>query len=195
MEFEDQDTGERTSLEDKVNKSIANPANRRRELMTRQRGFEDIANEMGLTGEFHTLTAPSRFHAVHTSSRRNDKWTAGAVSPRNTQRYLCKIWAHVRATWRRTGIRFFGFRVARPHHDGTLYWHLLLFMRPEHVDNVRDLFCYHSRFDDSEELLTPQALEACFQANPIDTSLCSATDYIAKYISKNIDGYALGDEM
>ncbi|AXF75321.1 replication endonuclease [Erwinia tracheiphila] len=194
MELEDQDTGERTSLEDKVNKSVANPANRRRELMTRQRGFEDIANEMGLAGEFYTLTAPSRFHAVHTSGRRNDKWTAGAVSPRNTQRYLCKIWARVRAAWRRVGIRVFGFRVAEPHHDGTPHWHLLLFMHPEHVDAARDIFCYHARLEDSEELLTPQALEARFQAKPIDQSLGSATGYIAKYISKNIDGYALDDE-
>ena len=33
MELEDQDTGERISLIDKVAGSVANPANRRRELM------------------------------------------------------------------------------------------------------------------------------------------------------------------
>jgi hypothetical protein len=59
MELEDQDTGERTSLLDKVMGSTSNPKIARAELMVRMRGFEDMANEMGLVGMFYTLTAPS----------------------------------------------------------------------------------------------------------------------------------------
>lgn len=71
---------------------------------------------------------------------------------------------------------------------------MLLFMRPEHVDEVRDIMCYHARIADSEELNTEKALKARFHVEPIDPTKGSATGYIAKYISKNIDGYALDEE-
>jgi hypothetical protein len=45
MELEDQDTGERSSLLDKVMGSTSNPKNARAELMVRMRGFEDMATK------------------------------------------------------------------------------------------------------------------------------------------------------
>ncbi|QDL30867.1 replication endonuclease [Serratia liquefaciens] len=193
MELEDQDTGERISLIEKVIGSVANPANRRRELMTRMRYFEDIADDEKLVGDFYTLTAPSKYHAMQYSGKRNDKWNG--ASPRQTQKYLCRIWARVRAAWKRAGIRAFGFRVVEPHHDETPHWHLLLFMRPEDIDQARDIFCLYARWEDSEELQGIKALEARFYAKPIDKEIGSATGYIAKYISKNIDGYALDGQL
>jgi hypothetical protein len=71
---------------------------------------------------------------------------------------------------------------------------MLLFMRPQDVDTVRDIICYHARIADSEELQSPQALKARFHVEPIDPDKGSATGYIAKYISKNIDGFALDGE-
>ncbi|CAI1155578.1 Bacteriophage replication gene A protein (GPA) [Serratia entomophila] len=193
MELEDQDTGERVSLIEKVVGSVANPAVRRHELMARMRGFENVADDLGLVGDFYTLTAPSKYHAMHNSGKRNDKWNG--ANPRQTQKYLCRIWARVRAAWKRAGIRAFGFRVVEPHHDETPHWHLLLFMRPEDIDQARDIFCLYARWEDSEELQGIKALEARFYAKPIDKEKGSATGYIAKYISKNIDGYALDGEI
>ena len=57
MELEDEE-GNRISLIEKYDGSVANPAIRRCELMTRIRGFENICTEMGFVGEFYTLTAP-----------------------------------------------------------------------------------------------------------------------------------------
>lgn len=191
MELEDQDTGERSSLLDKVMGSVSNPKIARHELMVRMRGFEDMANEMGLAGMFYTLTAPSRYHATHVhSGKRNDKYCN--ASPRKTQKYLCNVWSRVRAKWRRKGIRTFGFRVAEPHHDGTPHWHLLLFLRPEEVELATDIFHEYALQEDGSE---PGAAEYRFTAKPIDEEFGSATGYIAKYISKNIDGYGMDGEF
>lgn len=191
MELEDQDTGERTSLLDKVMGSVSNPKIARHELMVRMRGFEDMANEMGLVGMFYTLTAPSRYHATHVhSGKRNDKYCNS--SPRKTQKYLCNVWSRVRAKWGREGIRTFGFRVAEPHHDGTPHWHLLLFLRPEEVELATKIFHEYALQVDGSE---PGAAQYRFTAKPIDEEFGSATGYIAKYISKNIDGYGMDGEF
>lgn len=191
MELEDQATGERSSLLDKVMGSTSNPKNARAELMVRMRGFEDMANEMGLVGMFYTLTAPSRYHSTHVQSgRRNDKYQN--ASPRKTQKYLCKVWARVRAKWSREGIRTFGFRVAEPHHDGTPHWHLLLFLLSEDVEAATEFFREQALREDGDE---PGAKEHRFTVKPIDEEFGSATGYIAKYISKNIDGYGMDGEL
>ncbi len=185
--------GERVSLEEMVLASVANPSVRRCELMVRMRGFEDLADELGCVGEFYTITAPSKYHAVHSGGGFVSNWNGS--NPRDTQQYLCKVWAKIRAAYSRAGINVFGFRVVEPHHDGTPHWHLLLFVRPEHVEELRDIFCYYARIEDSEELQSQEALKARFHVEPIDRERGSATGYIAKYISKNIDGYALDDDI
>lgn len=191
-DLENQETGERLSLADMVDGSNANPAKRRCELMVRMRGFEDLATEMGMAGEFYTITAPSSYHAVHSGGGFVSQWNA--ASPRQTQKYLCGVWAKARAAFSRAGISVFGFRVVEPHHDGTPHWHMLLFMRPSDVEQVRDILCYYARLEDSEELQSANALKARFHVEPIDPEKGSATGYIAKYISKNIDGFALDGE-
>lgn len=191
FELENED-GDRVSLADMVNGSNANPAIRRCELMVRMRGFEDLATEMGCVGDFFTITAPSKYHAVHSTGGFVSQWNA--ASPQQTQKYLCSVWAKARAAFSRAGISVFGFRVVEPHHDGTPHWHMLLFMRPSDVDQVRDILCYYARLEDSEELQSAKALKARFHVEPIDPEKGSATGYIAKYISKNIDGYALDGE-
>lgn len=188
-ELEDKETGERISLADKVNGSVANKNIRRAELMARMRGFEDLAKAEGLVGEFYTLTAPSKFHAMQHSGKRNNKYNGS--SPRETQRYLCNVWAKVRAKWKREGIRTFGFRVTEPHHDGTPHWHALLFFRPEDVDFARAIFRkYALKVDGNEK----GAQENRFMHVPIDDAFGSATGYIAKYISKNIDAHGMDGE-
>lgn len=191
MELEDE-KGNRISLIDKYDGSVANPAIRRCELMTRIRGFENICTELGYVGEFYTVTAPSRFHATNEHGHRNRKWCG--ADPAATQRYLRGVWSRVRAKLHREEIRVFGIRVAEPHHDGTPHWHLLIFMLPEDVDRVRKILRDYACEEDSHELNNDEARKARFFSEPIDPEKGSATGYIAKYISKNIDGYALDGE-
>lgn len=192
MELEDEE-GNRISLIEKYDGSVANPAIRRCELMTRIRGFENICNDMGFVGDFYTLTAPARYHATIKTGYRNRKWSG--ASPAETQRYLCNVWQKVRAKLHREEIRIFGIRVAEPHHDGTPHWHMLMFMRPEDVQRVRQVIRDYAYQQDSYELTTDKARKARFHAEAIDPEKGSATGYVAKYISKNIDGYALDGEL
>lgn len=191
MELEDQDTGERSSLFDKVMSSTANPKIARLELTTRAAGFQEIADDMGLVGMFYTLTAPSKCHAMHVATgKRNDKYRN--TDPRTTQKYLCKVWARTRAAWKRRGIRTFGFRTAEPHHDSTPHWHLVLWFRPEDVEEATGIFRMHALKEDGNE---PGADKHRFKVEREDKSRGRAIGYIVKYISKNIDGYGMDGEV
>ena len=191
LDLEDED-GNRISLIEKYDGSVANPAIRRCELMTRIRGFENICNELGYVGEFYTLTAPSKYHATTKAGYRNRKWNG--ASPSDTQSYLTGLWARIRAKLHREEIRIFGIRVAEPHHDGTPHWHMLMFMLPEDVERVRLIIRDYAWEEDRHELRSDKAKKARFHAEAIDPEKGSATGYVAKYISKNIDGYALDGE-
>ncbi|NIF50115.1 replication endonuclease [Enterobacter sp. Ap-1006] len=191
LELEDAE-GNRFSLIEKYDGSVANPAIRRCELMARIRGFEDICSGLGYVGEFYTITAPSKYHATTKAGYRNTKWNGS--NPADTQSYLTGVWARIRAKLHREDIRIFGIRVAEPHHDATPHWHMLMFMQPEDVERVRGIIRDYTYQEDSSELRSDKARKARFHAEAIDPEKGSATGYIAKYISKNIDGYALNDE-
>lgn len=191
LDLEDED-GNRISLIEKYDGSVANPAIRRCELMTRIRGFENICNELGYVGEFYTLTAPSKYHATTKAGYRNSEWNG--ANPSDTQSYLTGLWARIRAKLHREEIRIFGIRVAEPHHDGTPHWHMLMFMLPEDVERVRLIIRDYAWEEDHHELRSDKAKKARFHAEAIDPEKGSATGYVAKYISKNIDGYALDGE-
>ena len=188
--IENTETGEQFELVLQVDKSKANPTIRRCELMVRMRGFEDIADEYGYEGAFITLTAPSKYHAAHAKGGFVKNWNSG--TPRDTQRYLCGVWARIRAKLNRENIKIFGFRVAEPHHDGTPHWHILVFMLPENKDKVRDIMYSYALEEDGGE---QGAQYARFKFENIEKEKGSATGYIAKYISKNIDGYQLDNEV
>ncbi|MCE1610736.1 replication endonuclease [Enterobacter ludwigii] len=192
LELEDQVTGERMSLIEQIDKSVSNPEKRRVELMTRIGGFEKVATESGYAGSFFTLTAPSKYHAYTAFGHRNHKWNG--ASPRRSQRYLNQIWQQIRAELARREIPVFGLRVAESHHDGTPHWHGLLFTAPEHTDELKEVMEDYATREDAEELTGKSGKQPRFELKPIDPALGSATGYVVKYISKNIDGYALDGE-
>ncbi|MEZ0583283.1 replication endonuclease [Erwinia sp. STN24] len=192
LELEDQDTKERISLIEQIDKSISNPALRRVELMTRIGGFEKVATESGFVGQFFTLTAPSKYHAYSIFGHRNSKWNGS--SPKKTQRYLNRVWQRIRAELARRDIPVFGLRVAESHHDGTPHWHGLLFSLPEHASELLEVMQDYATREDAEELQGQHGKQPRFEMKEIDPVKGSATGYVVKYISKNIDGYALDGE-
>ncbi|UTM59232.1 replication endonuclease [Photobacterium sp. CCB-ST2H9] len=202
-ELFDEDTEETAQLEDMVLKSVANPAIRRHELMTRVRGCEDLAANLQLAGQFYTLTAPSKYHNSRKRRKKGARNTFvehwNGASPRDTQQYLCRTWAKIRAEMARADIRWFGIRVAEPHHDGTPHWHILLWLKPEDVKAAKAIFIDYAVEEDRGELISKRSGKLLHRARcdvkTIDPDKGTATGYIAKYISKNIDGYAMDDAV
>ncbi|MBY7970832.1 replication endonuclease [Vibrio fluvialis] len=195
-ELFDEETGETADLAEMVLRSVSNPAIRRHELMVRCRGCEDIGNELGLQGLFLTLTAPSKYHSSYKKGGFVPHWNG--ASPRDAQIYLNNVWQRIRAKLGREDLRWFGVRVAEPHHDGTPHWHLLIWVKPEEKGIISKIFVDYATEEDKHELYNK---DGEFDYSPrcdvgeIDPELGTATGYIAKYISKNIDGYAMDDEV
>lgn len=189
-ELVDED-GNVSSLEDMINKSTSNPAIRRHELMARMAGVELVAQSRGDVGIFLTITCPSKYHGNIASGHHNAKWNHSTVA--QAQRYLCRVWNRATAKLKREDLRPYGFRVAEPHHDGTPHWHALLFMPQAEVKATVAILRDYFVKEDRAEL--GRNTGARFKSKKMDPRKGSATAYIAKYISKNIDGHALAGEL
>ncbi|OLO03306.1 replication endonuclease [Salinicola socius] len=168
---------------------LANPDHRRAELMLRISDTEAEADRLGHVGLFYTITTPSRFHPVlENSSRRNPKYDGS--TPREAQQHLQKLWAQARASLARDGLGIYGIRVVEPHHDGTPHWHLLVWAQPDHVEAVTETLRSYAEAESPEELFDRfgQRTTARFKLEVIDRKKGTAAGYVAKYISKNING-------
>ncbi|WIO44611.1 replication endonuclease [Klebsiella electrica] len=183
--------GDTLDMEDVVNASSSNPAHRRNEMMACVKGLELIAEMRGDCAVFYTITCPSRFHATLNNGRPNPKWASETV--RQSSDYLVDTFAAFRKAMHKAGLRWYGVRVAEPHHDGTVHWHLLCFMRKKDRRTLTALLRKFAIREDRAELGNNTGPR--FKSELINPRKGTPTSYIAKYISKNIDGRGLAKEI
>ena len=185
------ENNESFSLAELSDKNVSNPVNRKNELMTRMAGYEKIAKELNHKSLFVTITCPSRFHNTYAKSGDpNPKWDGS--TPYDAQQYLNDLWALVRAELNRKEIKVYGFRIAEPQHDGTPHWHMLIFVQQEQAEQFKAIIEHYALREDGDEA---GAIENRCDFKDIDYSRGSATGYIAKYVSKNVNGANLDSDI
>lgn len=158
-------------------------------------GVEQAAAIRGDKGMFITITTPSKYHptrAVGKNSPKvhfNHKWDEEAYTPKDGQRYLVKLFSKIRTAFKDAGLQVYGVRVVEPHHDATPHWHMMLFTSKEQRQQVIDIMRRYAMAEDGDERGAAKNRFDCKHLNK-----GGAAGYIAKYIAKNIDGYALDGE-
>ena len=196
-ELENKVTGERIDLISKVMGSISNPEIRRMELMNTIAGIERYAASAGDVGMFITLTTPSKYHPTRQVGKGESKtvqlnhgWNENAFTPKDGQRYLCRIWSLMRTAFKDNDLEVYGMRVVEPHHDGTPHWHMMLFCKPGQRKAINEIMRRYALKEDGHE---KGAAKQRFESRHLNQG--GAAGYIAKYIAKNIDGYALDGQL
>lgn len=176
-------TGETLPLDELAEQSLSNPANRRRAMMARIKGIEQHAKGKSHEAMFLTITCPSRYHARHVSGQTNDRYDGS--NPRQAQAALNNVWRRATRKLTHQGVEFFGLRVVEPHHDACPHWHVLAFVAPLQADTLIETVRAYALADAPDE---PGAAEHRFKVERIDPAKGSAVGYVAKYVSKSIDG-------
>lgn len=196
-ELENKATGERIDLISKVMASISNPEIRRMELMNTIAGIERYAASVGDVGMFITITTPSKYHPTRQVGKGENKtvqlnhgWNDEAYTPKDGQRYLCGIWSKMRTAFKDNDLQVYGMRVVEPHHDATPHWHMMLFCKRSQRKQITDIMRRYAMKEDGHER---GAARNRFEAKHLNKG--GAAGYIAKYIAKNIDGYALDGQL
>lgn len=184
LDLVNQTTGEVLPLQEVVDASLANPSNRRKAMMARIKGIEATAKARGHEALFLTITCPSRMHPRHYSTGAANEAYEGA-SPRQAQAYLGRLWNNAMRVLAHQGITPYGLRVVEPHHDACPHWHVLAFLPAQQVEAFTSVMRAYALADSPNE---PGAQERRFTVERIDPEKGSAVGYVAKYVSKSIDG-------
>lgn len=215
------ENGDQLDLIKAIDASIANPENARAELMKRIRGLEEYAEEIGYSAVFITVTAPSKFHASaknwdgatprDTSKYLVDTW---AKARAKLNREGCAYFGirvsephqdatphwHLMLFCQADQLKFI-CRVIRAYFCAADIGELM--QRFKNRKALRKLFAEKNKSYGYKtavlglKVARPRRFYMPFQprfdAEVIDPKKGSAAAYVAKYISKNINGFEVAE--
>lgn len=190
--------GQSFSLAHIASKNPSNPYIRFVEFVTVAKGYASVAEEIGYEMLFISQTAPSCMHAMQLLYKHqgNKKQPIKAIpnpnfdgsTPKQVNQYLAHLYELITAKLARKKIHKFGFRVVEPHHDGTPHWHIALFIHPQDIESVKEIFTQYA--------LKDYPNEKGAKKNRIDFKVLqseAAIGYLVKYISKSTTGIGLNN--
>ena len=121
-------------------------------------GIERYAASAGDVGMFITLTTPSKYHPTRQVGKGESKtvqlnhgWNETAFTPKDGQRYQCRIWSLMRTAFKDNDLEVYGMRVVEPHHDGTPHWHMMLFCKPGQRKAINEIMRRYALKEDGHE--------------------------------------------
>jgi len=180
-----------------------------------------LAESMGFVCIFFTLTSPSKYHrkrwlkGANGGKGRaidNPNYQAEIDGKKNSPRVALDqqagVKARLRSKLKRDKIDVFGFSVVEPHHDGCPHQHIAMFVHSDDAGKVKQAFRHYALAEDGDEL-GAKTKPAPSKNNPVvdkystrrldilnhDPKKGTVTAYMAKYISKGIAGFAIGEDF
>lgn len=214
------EAGDELALINAIEASVANPENARAELMKRIRGIEEHADELGFVPVFLTLTAPSR---MHPSSQKWDGSTPRDTQNYLVDVWAKARSTLNRCGFHYFGVRVAEpHKDGAPHWHMLLFTHpadlramcriIRRYFCTEDMAELMQRFknrkalrkkykkarqrwglAKHNGYKVAEPRKFYMPFQPRFDAEFIDPSRGSAAAYIAKYISKNINGHEVAD--
>lgn len=185
------DSGFVMDMEEVVNASASNPHLRYIEMMTTCKGLENLAEMRGDKAMFFTITCPSKYHATLKSGEPNPKWSTKTI--KESSDYLVNLFAGIRKKLDRLGLRWYGVRIAEPHHDGTVHWHLMCIMEKKDRAAITQVMRDFAIRADRNEL--GKNIKPRFDVKPVLKSKGTITSYLTKYLGKNVRGSNLKGKL
>ena len=155
-----------------------NKKNRLAEIITVTKGIEQQAKSDGLQAVFITLTAHPRFHPNPAKGQKS--WDGS--TPEAGKKWLMRQWVRTRARFAKRGIQVVGVRATEAHADGCPHLHLMIWIRPEKINEVE------REFRKSKGWNTEKG--AKFVIIETGEGKASASSYVLKYIMKTLNNSA-----
>lgn len=158
--------------------ALKNEENRISELYFIAKNFERLAGEKKFNWIFVTLTAPAKYHPNPSKGKNSYDPSVGI---KGSHDYLKHSWTNIRSILNERGIptspdHYFGFRTVEPHKDGSLHWHLLIFVDEKYLPKVTQAI--REKF--------PGEVQAKIVLGSKDEGCASAASYLYKYITKSL---------
>lgn len=182
--LENSESGDVLSLKAIAAKSLSNPKLRVNELAVRTKGMAAYYQLMGWRGLFITLTAASSWHKTSA--------TYNGASPKDTQKMMTARYALLRAYLSNHGVQMAGIRVAEPHKDGTVHWHLSVWFESGKIAK-KAVMAFRQYFLFYEGAPERGALKNRIKFAAMNPAKGDVVGYVLKYITKNVDGAHIDD--